>query len=85
MERQGLRNKVEEEKHLEIHGGSKEHIGIKLCLHGTTDYAKKLKPRFPVVWRRRTWLEVCACVAQRYGVGLTWSENVKQAWKNGMR
>ena len=39
----GLRNKVKEEKHLEIYGGLREDIGMKTYLHGPMDYAKKLK------------------------------------------
>ena len=42
-ERLALRNKVKEEKHLEIYGGLREGIGIKTYLHGPMDYAKKLK------------------------------------------
>ena len=47
-ERQALRNKVEEEKHLEIHGGLREDIEMKTYLHGPVDEAKKLKLRFRV-------------------------------------
>ena len=39
---------MKEEKHLEIHGGVREGIGIKMYLHGPMDYAKKLKLRFRV-------------------------------------
>ena len=46
--RLALRNKVKEEKHLEIYGGLKGDIGMKACLHGPKDYAKKLKLRFHV-------------------------------------
>ena len=58
---------------------------MKKYLHGPMDYAKKLKLRFrvgdldlrerrdiPVVRRRRTWLHICARVAQQQRVGLTW-------------
>ena len=38
-----LRNKVKEEKHLEIYGRLREDIGMKTYLHGPMDYAKKLK------------------------------------------
>ena len=37
------KNKVKEEKHLEIYGGLREDIGMKNYLHGPMDYAKKLK------------------------------------------
>ena len=47
-ERQAPRNKVEEEKHLEIYGGSREDIGMKTYLHGPIDYAKKPKLRLRV-------------------------------------
>ena len=47
-ERLTLRTKVEEEKHLEIYRGLREDIGMKTCLHGPMDYAKKLKLRFRV-------------------------------------
>ena len=43
-----LKNKVKEEKHLEIYGGLMEDIGIKTFLHGPMDYANKLKLRFRV-------------------------------------
>ena len=36
---------VKEEKHLEIHGGLREDIGMKTYLHGPMDYAKNLKVR----------------------------------------
>ena len=42
-ERLALRNKVKEEKLLEIYGGSREDIGMKTYLHGPIDYAKRLK------------------------------------------
>ena len=45
-ERLALRNKVKEEKHLEIYGGLRETIGMKTCLHGPMDYAKTLKLQF---------------------------------------
>ena len=47
-ERLALRNKVKEETHLikEIYGGSRDDIGMKTCLHGPMDYARKLKLRF---------------------------------------
>ena len=41
-----LRNKVEEEEHLEIDGGLREEIGMKTYLHGPMDYAKTPKLRF---------------------------------------
>ena len=47
-ERLALRNKVKEEKHLEICGGLREAIGMNTCLHGPMDYVKKLKLRFRV-------------------------------------
>ena len=73
-ERLALRNKVKGEKHLEIHGGLREDIGMKTYLHDPMDYAKKLKLRFrvagldlperrkryTVVGRRRTWLQIRA-------------------------
>ena len=60
-------------------GGLREDIGMKTYLHGPMDYAKQLKLRFrvgdltyqkeeiyiPVVGRRRTWLHICARVAQQ--------------------
>ena len=76
-ERQVLRNKVKEDKHLQIHGRLREDIGMKTYLHGPMDYAKKLKLRFrvgdldlpkrrkrctPVVRRRRMWPQICARV-----------------------
>ena len=77
-ERQALRNKVKGEKHLEIYGELREDIGMKTYLHGPMDYARKLKLRFrvgdldlpeirylPVAGRRRTWLQMCARVAQQ--------------------
>ena len=39
---------MEEEKRLEVYGGSREDIGMKTYLHGPMDFAKKLKPRFRV-------------------------------------
>ena len=39
---------MKEEKHLEIYGGLREDVGIKSCLHGPMDYAKKLRLRFRV-------------------------------------
>ena len=47
-ERLVLRNKVKEEKHLEMYGGLRKDIGMKTYLHGPMDYAKKLKLRFRV-------------------------------------
>ena len=47
-ERPALRNKVKEEKHLEVYGVLWEDIGMKTHLHGPTDYAKKLKLQFRV-------------------------------------
>ena len=44
-ERQALRNKVKDVKHVEIYGGLREDIGMKTHLHGPMDYAKKLKLR----------------------------------------
>ena len=41
-----LRQKVDEEEHLKIHGGLREGIGMKTYLHGPIDYAKILKLRF---------------------------------------
>ena len=46
--RLALRNKVKEEKHLEIYGGLREDIVIKTYLRRPMDYAKKLKLRFRV-------------------------------------
>ena len=37
-----------EEKHLEICGGLREHIRIKMYLHGPMDHEEKLKLRFRV-------------------------------------
>ena len=75
--RQALRNRVKEERLVEIYGGLREDIGMKTLLHGPMDYAKKLNLRvppgdldvrergdIPVVGRRRTWLQICARVAQ---------------------
>ena len=45
-ERLALRNKVESEKHLEIHGGLREGTGTKTYLHGPMDFATTLKLRF---------------------------------------
>ena len=71
---------MKEEEHLEIYGGFREDkiFGMKTYLHGPTDYAKKLKLRFrggdldlperrdiPVVGTRKTWLQICARVAQQ--------------------
>ena len=39
---------MKEDKHLEIYGGLREDIGMKTCLHGPMDYAKKLKLRLRV-------------------------------------
>ena len=47
-ERQTLRNKVKEEKHLRDIRGVREDIGMKTYLRGPMDYAKKLKLRFRV-------------------------------------
>ena len=44
-ERQTLRNRVKEEKHLEIYGGLREDAGMKTYLHGPMDYTKKMKLR----------------------------------------
>ena len=78
-ERQALRNKVKEIKHVEIYGGLREDIGMKTYLHGPMNYAKNLKLRcrvgdldlperikiyIPAVGRRRTGLHICARVAQ---------------------
>ena len=68
---------MKEEKHLGIYGGLREDIGMKTCLHGPMDYAKKLKLRFRVGdldlpetrdipgVGRRTLLQICARVAQQ--------------------
>ena len=45
-ERLALGNRVKEEGHLEIYGGLREEIGLKLYLHGPMDYAKMLILRF---------------------------------------
>ena len=42
------RNKVKEEKRLDIYGGLREDIGMKTYLHDPMDYAKKMKLRFCV-------------------------------------
>ena len=47
-DRPALRNKVKEEKHLEIYGGLREDIRMKTYLHGPMDYSKRLKLRFRV-------------------------------------
>ena len=39
---------MDEEEHLEIHGGLREEIGRKKYMHGSMDYAKTLKLRFRV-------------------------------------
>ena len=39
---------MKEEKHLEIKAGVRGVIGMKTYLHGSIDYAKKLKLRFRV-------------------------------------
>ena len=44
-ERLALRNKVKEEKHLEIYRGLRADIGMKTYLHGPLDFAKKTKIR----------------------------------------
>ena len=57
---------MKKEEHLEIYGGLREEVGMKMYLHGPLDYAKSLKVRFrvgdldlperggkPVVERRR--------------------------------
>ena len=46
--RLALRNKVKAQKHVEIYGGLREKIGMKTYLHGSMDYATKLKLRFRV-------------------------------------
>ena len=69
---------VKEENHIEISGGLRKYIGMKTYLHDPMDYANTLKLRFrvgdpdpperrhiPVVGRRRTWLQICARVAQK--------------------
>ena len=48
MEKETLRNKVKEKKHLDIYEGLREDIEMKTCLHGPTDYAEKLKLLFRV-------------------------------------
>ena len=45
--RLALRAKVKEEP-IEIYGGLREEIGVKMYLHGPMDYAKTLKLRFQV-------------------------------------
>ena len=47
-ERLALRNKVNEEKHVEIYRELRDDIGMKTYLHGLMDCAKKLKLRFRV-------------------------------------
>ena len=43
-ERLALRNKVEsEKKHLKIHGGLREGMGMETYLHGLLDFAETLK------------------------------------------
>ena len=39
---------MDEEEHLEIHGGLREEIGRKKYMHGSMDYAKTLKLPFRV-------------------------------------
>ena len=72
-----LRNKVKEEKHLEVYGGLRESMALKTYLHGLMNYAKKLKLRFSVgdldlperrkrdTRKRRTRMHICARVAQQ--------------------
>ena len=79
MERLALVNNVKAEKHLEIYGELREDVGMKPYLHGPMYYAKtaetaiscwgagptrKKKDNIPVVGRR-TWLQICARVAQQ--------------------
>ena len=47
-ERLALRNKVKEEKHLQIYRRLREDIEMKTSLHGPMEHAKKLKLRFRV-------------------------------------
>ena len=47
-ERQALRSKVNEGKHLDIYGGLREDIEMKTHLHGPMDYARKLELRYRV-------------------------------------
>ena len=47
-ERQALRNKLKEEKHVKIYGGLREDMGMKTYLRGPMDYPKKLKLQFRV-------------------------------------
>ena len=52
------------EKHLEIYEGLKEDNGMKTHLRSPMDYTKNLKLRFPVVRKRKTWLQIFAHVVQ---------------------
>ena len=67
---------MQEDNYLEMYGGVREDIGMKTHLHGSMDYATKLKLRFrawyqkeereiPEVGRRRTWLQICARAGQQ--------------------
>ena len=53
------------EKHFKTYEGLKEDDGMKTHLHGPMDYTKKLKLRFPVVRKRKTWLLIFAHVVQQ--------------------
>ena len=76
--RLALRNRVKEENYLEIYGRLREDMGMKTYLHGPMDYLQTLKVRFrlggPGPTRkqkeagRRTWLQICARVAQQQRV-----------------
>ena len=43
--RASAKNKVKEEKHLDIYGGLREDIAMERYLHGPMDYAKELRFR----------------------------------------
>ena len=99
-ERLVLRNKVELEKHSEIHGGLKEGIGMKTYLHDPMDSAKTPKLRFrvgdldpPEKRKRQTSgregeeeidAQICPCVWQSYSEQNSHEENVKYTRRNGM-
>ena len=46
--RRAIRNKVDSEKHLKIHGGLSEGMGMKTYLHDPMDFAKSQKLRLRV-------------------------------------
>lgn len=48
MRKETLRQKGDEEEHLEIYGGLREDIGMKTYLYGQMEYAKNLELRFQI-------------------------------------